>query len=188
MVTINYDYSAVCKNEVDVRIAQQEHKDTYIVANTLNDIFPNENITVTQKPQFFNYDLDVEIKDKQLAVEVKEYNLPKEKEEKYGKNVLLKVDKLMRMMRESAGKKLWYAIILNKKELYIFDCSKIDWASLKIIPLKQKACQFDPNSRYIYKDTYILPCKYALKPIPCDFNYWVYEELEDKPEFTIKSN
>ena len=185
MVQINYDYSAICRNEVDIRIAKQEHKDTYVVAQTFADLF-NKDITVTQTPQFTSYDLEVEVASSKMAVEVKEYNLTAENEKKYGKNVMLKVDKLMRMQQASQGKKLLYTVILNKKELVIFDCSQIDWSTLKIVNVKQKKVQYNPNSPIVSLPTYIIPCKYAVKTQPCDINYWIYEEFEDKPEFTIK--
>lgn len=187
MVNIIYDYNTICKNETEVKIAEQEHKDTFIVAQTFGDIF-NYDVTVTQTPQYTSYDLDVEINKSKLAVEVKEYNLTEENEKKYGKNVMLKVDKLMRMQQASVGKKLLYTVILNKKDLVIFDCSKVDWASLKIVPIKQKKTQFDPNSEYVYLPTYIIPCKYAVKTVPCEINYWVYEEFEEKPQFEINAN
>lgn len=188
MVNIIYDYSAKCKTETEIRIAEQEHKDTYVVAHTLADLFTHNDVTVTQTPQYTSYDLDVKVGDfKSIAVEVKEYNLTEENENKYGKNVMLKVDKLMRMQQASKDKKLLYTVILNKKELVIFDCSKIDWSSLKVIPVKQKKTQFDPNSPIVYLPTYIIPCKYAVKTVPCDFNYWCYEELEDKPNFKINA-
>ena len=183
MVNIIYDYNPTINNEVDAKIANQEHKDTYVVAHTLGDLF-NYDVTVTQTPQYTSYDLDVEVKEKKLAVEVKEYNLTTENEKKYGKNVMLKVDKLMRMQQASQGKKLLYTVILNKKELVIFDCSKVDWSSLKIVNIRQKKCQYDPNSEYVYLPTYIIPCKYAVKTVGCDINYWFYEEFEDKPNFT----
>lgn len=189
MVNIIYDYNPTCKNETDCKIANQEHKDTYIVANTLNDMFNNYNITVTQTPQYTSYDLDIKFDgcSKGMAMEVKEYNLSEENEKKYGKNVMLKVDKLMRMQKASEGKKLMYAVILNKKELVMFDCSKIDWSTLKVVKIKQKKTQFDENSPYVWLPTYIIPCKYAVKTTDCSFNYWVYEEFEEKPDFQINA-
>lgn len=189
MVNIIYDYNPTCKNETDVKIAKQEHKDTYIVANTINDMFNNYEITVTQTPQYTSYDLDITFKgcNKGMAMEVKEYNLTEENEKKYGKNVMLKVDKLMRMQKASEGKKLMYAVILNKKDLVLFDCSKIDWSTLKVVPIKQKKTQFDDNSPYVWLPTYIIPCKYAVKTTDCSFNYWIYEEFEEKPDFKINA-
>lgn len=189
MVTINYNYNITCKTETDVKIAYQEHKDTYIVGNTLGDIFKGYDITVTQTPQFTHYDLDVEITspttNKEIVVEVKEFTITDEAKEKYGENVMLKANKLMNMQNESKNKKLIYCIILNKKELLLYDCSKLDWANMKLINLHQLRTQMNPKAGYVVEPTYIIPTKYAIKRVPCDFNYWCYENLEDKPTFKI---
>ena len=187
MVTINYDYNVVCKNETDVKIAYQEHKDTYVVGTTFGELFPNYEVTVTQLPQFSNYDLDVTIKDKDVAVEVKEFTIDDEKMDKYGENIMLKADKLMNMQKASGNKKLLYSIILNKKEVLIFDCSKLDWHNMKLINLRQKRVQMNPNSDWVVKPTYIIPCKYAIKRVPCDFTIWCYDNLETKPTFNINA-
>lgn len=191
MVNIIYDYSAKCKTETDCKIANQEHKDTYIVATTLGDLFPNENITVTQTPQYTNYDLNVEFegKKKQMAMEVKEYNLSEENEKKYGRNVLLKVEKLDKMVKKAkeGNKRLFYTVILNKKEMLIFDCDNIDWETITVRNIKQKITQFDPNSGYVWKPTYIIPIKLAKITKDCSLNYWFYEEFENKPNFTINA-
>ena len=78
----------------------------------------------------------------------------------------MKIDKLNRMRKATPqGTKLFYMVLLNAKEMLLFDIDKIDFSKVKIFNWWTKKCQEDENSELIETPIYQIPYEWAIKKL-----------------------
>lgn len=166
--------------EVAERIRYQEEKDYYIASRCLRDIFSGMEIEIKESEPYASVDLICSGIDKnsgkkvRFNVEVKERNKSRYLIKRYP-DVQLRVDKYKRM-REYSGKgvKLYYMVLLNQSECYLFDLDKIDFSNIKTNTSYLRVTQEDKNSKMKTYVLYNIPYRLAKYKIRCGkyFQEW----------------
>lgn len=174
--TINY-VSTTTDDVVKNDIEQNETRDRYVAARMIYDNVKEgvQNITITPTELYCPYDLilDCEVPvfeynytaNCSVVIEIKERNKSPEMLQKYP-NVELKISKYNRIKRAAKGKEIYYFVLLNEKEGYIFDIT--DMNKLKGVYTFDwviKQTQLDSNSGYVVEKTYSIPVENAARKI-----------------------
>lgn len=180
------------KDNVDIACMENENQDRYVVSMALPQIFKkgSENISVTQMPLKWSYDMEVDVdtpidntdefRHHTIAVEVK--NLTHTYMESGEESVLLKKGKLY-YINKAAGEKLTVYIAIVNGILYMFDLKHMDWKNTYCEMRYQKVRQLDPNSEWKHYPTYHIPLKKAVKI--CDVSKFIKDYQEGKREYGL---
>jgi len=152
------------------KIYNQEIKGRFIGSKCLNKMFGGRDLKI--QPTAIKESVDLKCnaygksgKRANFNVEVKERYKNQENLKKYP-YAELKVDKLNRMRKATPqGTKLFYMVLLNAKEMLLFDIDKIDFSKVKIFNWWTKKCQEDENSELIETPIYQIPYKLAIKKL-----------------------
>lgn len=150
--------------ECQKRIEIQERKDRKITAMMLVELFSDkvDTLTIVNHPQSCNIDLSMQFtrNDKQQTYdfEVKERN----KDIVKYPTAELKQKKLNEMLAASKpSNPLYYVVLLNGKEAYIYNVRAIDWDSLQTVNWEIKKRQMEDGCKSQTELTYIIPISLA---------------------------
>ena len=144
------------------KIYNQEIKGRFIATKCLNQMLSSRDVKINPTAIKESVDLKCNAygqkgKRVNFNVEVKERYKNQDNLKKYP-FAELKVDKLERMRQATPkGTKLYYMVLLNGKEMLLFNLDKIDFNEIKIFNWWTKKCQEDDNSELIETPIYQIP-------------------------------
>lgn len=156
-------------NEIEYRECQrrieiQERKDRKIMAMVLTELFADKvnSFMITNLPKSAYIDLTMTISHKGVQkvydFEIKERN----KDIVKYPTAELKQKKLNEMMAVSnPSNALYYAVLVNQSELFLYDVRAIDWDSLQTVNWNIKKRQMEDGCKSQTELTYIIPISLA---------------------------
>lgn len=150
--------------ECQKRIEIQERKDRKITAMMLVELFTDkvDTLTIVNHPQSCNIDLSMSFtrneRQQTYDFEVKERN----KDIVKYPTAELKQKKLNEMLAASKpSNPLYYVVLLNQSEAYIYNVRAIDWNSLQTVNWDIKKRQMEDGCKSQTELTYIIPISLA---------------------------
>lgn len=162
------------------RIDKHEQKTRYIATQVINDLFFNHLLTIEQAPIKKHIDLSFTADSYTYDVEVKTRN----KDVKLSPYVELKHSKLRNMRKDNKNKNLIYLVIINDKDAYFFNLTKLDWSLVDSFDWKIKKIEYMENSDYEIQPTFKIPISQAILKINIEEymeKYAILEQAKKKP-------
>lgn len=156
------------------KIDAHELKMRYIATQALNDLFYEHLLTVQQTPVRCHVDVCFTADSHTYDVEVKTRN----KDIKSSPYIELKHSKLQNMKKDHDNDTLIYMVIVNKKDAYFFNLSKIDWKKIKSFMWKIKKIQYLEDSEYEVVPAYKIPLELACYQLNIEEYFTKYAILE----------
>lgn len=170
-------YSQLAKQQ---KIDKHEQKTRYIATQVINDLFFNHLLTIEQAPIKKHIDLSFTADCHTYDIEVKTRN----KDIKKSPFVELKHSKLKNMKKDNHNDNLIYMVIVNDKDAYFFNLSKIDWKLIKSFQWRIKKIEYLDNSDYEVQDAYQIPISLASLKINIEEHiekYAILSQAKKKP-------
>lgn len=147
------------------QIDAQETKDFNITNNIMTKIFQayNARATLTQMPQFSNYDATMQVTKgdtfRQYTVEIKERNVPCLEDLE---SLPLKVKKYCNIIKHSENKTPLVIYLVNNEEYYIYDLNKLDLNKVEIRNWNIPKVQYSDKHQYEEQPTFFLPLNQSI--------------------------
>lgn len=162
------------------KIDKHEQKTRYIATQVINDLFFNHLLTIEQAPIRKHVDLSFTADSHTYDVEVKTRN----KDVKQQPFVELKHSKLKNMKKDNHNDTLIYMVIVNDKDAYFFNLSKLDWNLVDSFDWRIKKIEYLKDSEYEIQPTYKIPLSQASLKINVEEylnKYAILSEAKKKP-------
>lgn len=147
------------------QINAQETKDFNITDKIMTKIFQtyNANATLTQMPQFSNYDATMDVTKgnnfKQYTIEIKERNVQSLEDLE---SLPLKVKKYCNIKSHSENKTPLVIYLVNGEEYYIYDLNKLDLNKVEIRNWNIPKVQYSDKHIYEEQPTFFLPLNQSI--------------------------
>lgn len=154
-------------------IRMQEDLDYYVTKRLFEKNLPD--CKLSQTPPMYSVDAIGKWNDYDFTIEIKSRSKNKEQQLLYP-HAELRCDKYKRMRECSSGLHLFYVVLVNEEDAYIFNLDTIDMTELPIVDWTIKRTEYSSNPRTITLPIYQIPYNKATKLYCGDFFYDYFVE------------